>query len=202
MNVYVMADEKVVVHQSQILLQDIADVFCNATKMQNKLRTLPVCQELTKRESQQVVDLYKLLCDWMKDNPEVSVQFIGATKVLVEFEVEKRGLAETLWTALKIVFACCICFFGATFTIMAFHNDIGIGGVFEKIYQLFMGRHPSGLYVLEISYSVGLALGIVLFFNHLGGKRISKDPTPVEVAMESYEQGVNQTIIAQDKSRE
>lgn len=201
MNVYVMADEKVVVHQSQILLQDIADVFCNATKMQNKLRTLPVCQGLTKRESQQVVDLYKLLCEWMTDNPEASVQFIGAIKVLVEFEEEKRGLAENLWTALKIVFACCICFFGATFTIMAFHNDIGIGGVFEKIYQLFMGQHPSGLYVLEISYSAGLALGIILFFNHLGGKRISKDPTPVEVAMESYEQGVNQTIIAQDKSR-
>lgn len=202
MNVYIMANEKVVVHQSKIFLQDIADVFCNAPKMQNNIRKIPVCERLTSKHSQQIVDLYKIFCEWMREHPDFQVEFLGETTVLVEFQSEDKGKAYFLWTLFKIIFACCICFFGATFTIMAFHNDIGISGVFEKIYQLYMGNHPSGLYVLEIAYSLGLSLGIILFFNHVGGKRINSDPTPVEVAMEKYEQDVNQTIIAKKKNKQ
>lgn len=199
MNVYVMANEKVVVHQSKIFLQDVADVFCNVPQMQNNIRQIPVCEGLTPKHSQQVVDLYKLFCDWMRDHPDFQVEFLGENQVLVEYQTEKVSVFGNIWTIIKIVFACSICFFGATFTIMAFHNDIGISGVFEKIYGLYMGGHPSGLYVLEIAYSLGLSIGIILFFNHVGGKRISRDPTPVEVAMKKYEQDVNQAIITKEK---
>ena len=49
--------------------------------------------------------------------------------------------------------------------------------------------------MIEISYSIGLALGIIVFFNHVGGRRITKDPTPIEVAMKNYEKDVDTTLI-------
>ena len=58
-----------------------------------------------------------------------------------------------------------------------------------------MGHEPKAVNVLEISYSVGLAAGIILFFNHIGGRRITKDPTPIEVSMKNYERDVNQALI-------
>ena len=48
---------------------------------------------------------------------------------------------------------------------------------------------------MEISYSMGLAIGIVVFFNHIGGRRITKDPTPIEVEMAIYEKEVNDALI-------
>lgn len=36
---------------------------------------------------------------------------------------------------------------------------------------------------MEIMYAIGLALGIIIFYNHFGGKRLSSDPTPLEVQM-------------------
>jgi len=42
---------------------------------------------------------------------------------------------------------------------------------------------------------VGIAVGIIIFYNHLGGKRITKDPTPIEVQMRLYEDDVNTTLI-------
>ncbi len=59
-----------------------------------------------------------------------------------------------------------ICFFGSAFTIMAFHNDVGLADVLS-----------------------------IVFYNHIGGKRLTSDPTPLEVEMRNYERDVNQALV-------
>jgi stage V sporulation protein AA len=49
--------------------------------------------------------------------------------------------------------------------------------------------------VIEVAYSIGLAAGIIIFYNHIGGKRLTSDPTPLEVEMRNYESDVNKAII-------
>ena len=61
---------------------------------------------------------------------------------------------------------------------------------------MVLNREPQCLNALEVSYSVGLAAGIIIFFNHVGGRRITKDPTPIEVAMRNYEEDVDKALIA------
>lgn len=78
---------------------------------------------------------------------------------------------------------------------MAFHNDIGISDVFIRVYEMVMDEPSDGITILEISYSIGLASGIILFFNHIGGRRITKDPTPIEVEMRIYEDQVNNALV-------
>ena len=78
---------------------------------------------------------------------------------------------------------------------MAFHNDIGISDVFIRVYEMVMDEPSDGITILEISYSIGLASGIILFFNHIGGRRITKDPTPIELEMRIYEDQVNNALV-------
>ena len=78
---------------------------------------------------------------------------------------------------------------------MAYHNDIGIVNVFSQIHRIVMGTEPTGISVLEVSYSIGLSLGIIVFFNHVGKRRITTDPTPIEVEMRKYEADVNTTLV-------
>ena len=92
---------------------------------------------------------------------------------------------------------CLVSFFGTAFTIMAYHNDVGINEVFTEVYRMVMNEEPQGLNVLEVSYSVGLAAGIIVFFNHVGGRRLTKDPTPIEVSIRQYEEDVDKALIAQ-----
>ena len=56
-------------------------------------------------------------------------------------------------------------------------------------------QESNGFTVMEIMYSVGIAVGIIVFYNHFGGKRITKDPTPIEVQMRLYEDDVNTTLV-------
>ena len=56
--------------------------------------------------------------------------------------------------------------------------------------------------VLEISYSVGLAVGIIGFFNHFAAIKLNTDPTPLEVEMRLYEDNISKTLIANDGRKE
>ena len=94
---------------------------------------------------------------------------------------------------IKTILIGIIIFFGSAFTIMAFHNDIGIVTLFEQIYSQVTGSVPDSMGGLEIGYSVGLAAGILFFFNHLKLKKEKTDPTPLQVEMYKYNQDVSDT---------
>ena len=48
---------------------------------------------------------------------------------------------------------------------------------------------------MEIAYSAGLMIGILIFFNHFGKRRFTVDPTPMEVQMRVYENDIQTTLI-------
>ena len=49
--------------------------------------------------------------------------------------------------------------------------------------------------MFQIPYSIGLGLGMVLFFNHFFRKRINEEPSPLEVEMFNYQQDIDQYVI-------
>lgn len=65
-----------------------------------------------------------------------------------------------------------------------------------------MGQEADGATALEISYSVGLALGILIFFNHFAKWKMNSDPTPLEVEMRLYEENISKTLIQNDERKE
>ena len=101
----------------------------------------------------------------------------------------------SIFLVAKVAFVCLVSFFGTGFTIMAYHNDVGVRELFAEIYELVMNRKPDGINVLEVSYSIGLAVGITVFFNHIGGRKLKKDPTPIEVSIRNYEEDVDKALV-------
>ena len=83
---------------------------------------------------------------------------------------------------------------------MTFNNDVDIPALFGQIYTQVTGQEANGFSVLEISYSIGIGLGVLFFFNHFGRMKLTDDPTPMQVQMRLYEDDVNTTVI-EDASR-
>ena len=90
---------------------------------------------------------------------------------------------------------------GAAFSIMTFNTDVDVGTLFKQIYQQVTGNISSGFTILEISYSIGLAAGVLFFFNHFGKKKFSADPTPMQVQMRQYEDDVNTTLLEESSRK-
>lgn len=193
--VYLKCERNVEVQSPDVFLSDLGTVRCQDTILTARLRALKVHHFSNKEETKRcVISVLKLVELMEAENPNITVQIIGEPDVLVEWISVKRHKGLQQW--LKAALVCLISFFGTAFTIMAYHNDIGINEVFTEFYRLVMNREPQGLNPLEVSYSIGLAAGIIVFFNHVGGRRLTKDPTPIEVSIRNYEEDVDKTLIA------
>ena len=93
--------------------------------------------------------------------PEVEVQNLGEADIIVTYENQKTP--PYLWHILKVAVVAAIIFFGSAFSIMAFNNDVGGTKLFGQIYELVMGKQSDGFTVLEVTYSIGLTFGILIF---------------------------------------
>lgn len=192
--VYLKCDRNIEVQAQDVFMSDVGEVRCSDKTVCARIKALKVHHFAKKSTRRCVISSLKLVELMEEECPDISVQIVGEPDVLVEWVdvAEKKSWQQWLKTA----FVCLVSFFGTAFTIMAYHNDVGINEVFTEIYKIVMNREPQGLNVLEVSYSVGLAAGIIIFFNHVGGRRLSKDPTPIEVAMRNYEEDVDKALIA------
>ena len=192
--IYINAEQNVELQSEDVYVKDIGSLTCSDAHVLAKVKAIKLHHFKRDEQKRQVISLLKVIEEIEKVYPNVSVQSIGEPETLVEYiSVNKhKGFAQ--W--IKLLFVAMVSFFGTAFTIMAFHNDIGINEVFSKVYEMVMGQPGDGYGILELAYSAGLAIGIIVFFNHIGGRRITKDPTPIEVEMRIYEEDVNKALIA------
>lgn len=191
--VYLKLDRNCEVSTPDVYLKDLGSVACVDEKLLAKMKVLKVYKFQDKKENRIVISAIKLIDLMQQAEKNVVIENIGEMDVVVEWIAKKQ--TNIFFDKLKIAMVCLLSFFGTAFTIMAFHNDIGIRELFSTLYGIVMGKESDGLGWLELFYSIGLGLGITIFFNHVGGKRITKDPTPIEVAMRTYEKDVNTALV-------
>lgn len=191
--IYIKAEQNVEMQSADVYVKDIAKLACSDAQVLAKVKAIKLHHFKKDEPKRQVISLLKVIEEIDKVCPGADVQSIGESAVMIDYiNVNKhKGPIQMV----KLVFVALVSFFGTSFTIMAFHNDIGINEVFTKLYEMVTGYQGDGYGILELSYSLGLAIGIIVFFNHIGGRRITKDPTPIEVEMRIYEEDVNKALI-------
>ncbi len=197
---YLKLNEISEVHEKSVYLKDVAQLYCDDKPTLNRCQALKIKtihQEKDKRYVENVLDVIEKIHEM-----DVSIQVtnLGETDFIIDYQKSKSP--KYLWQWTKTWFVCIVCFFGAAFAIMTFNNDASVGDVFKEVYKIVMGRESDGFTILELSYSIGLMLGIVLFFNHFSVWKLSTDPTPLEVEMRLYEDNISKTLIQNDGRKE
>lgn len=195
---YIKGDRNVEVTEQDVFLKDIVTMECSDKNILPKLQALKILKIHGKKEQRYVVSVLEIIACIHACYPKVEVQNLGETDIIVTYENQKTP--PYAWHILKVTVVAAVIFFGSAFSIMAFNNDVGGTELFGQIYELVMGKQSDGFTILEITYSIGLTIGILVFFNHFGKKRFTVDPTPMEVQMRLYENDI-QTTLVEDASR-
>lgn len=195
---YLKIDRNSCVNHPNVLLSDVAKVECENEVLLRKVKQLPIyhfegnSNEQSKHTTVsmsilRVIQLIHATCSGVIVVNEGEADFV--------IEYQKKQEIHGVLDKIKIVVLCIIVFFGSAFSIMAFNNDVSIPELFDQFYYQVMGVEASGVNALEVSYCVGLTLGIMIFFNHVGSKKITADPTPLQVEMRKYENDLDMTFI-------
>ncbi len=196
---YLKLEQKKQVSSEKALLGDVATLFCGERSVRNRLQALCVAHFSGPKKQRKILTVTDIIAKIQEIYPNIQVTPLGETDTIVEYVPPKKH--SLLWEWCKVALVCVICFFGAAFTIITFNNDVSAGSVFEELYKSFTGQTQTGITVLEITYALGLAIGILVFFNHFSGHRLTTDPTPIEVEMEQYEYNVNKSLISYDSRK-
>ena len=196
---YIKGSRDVEVTKPDVTLGDLLSMESTDKLMLAKVRTLKIVRFKKSGRQRCVVSLLKIIACIHGEFPQADIQNLGETDIIVTYEDQKTPAFA--WHIIKTVFVAAVTFFGAAFSIMAFNNDVDVTKLFGQIYELMTGQETNGYTVLEIAYSVGVAAGILIFFNHFGKKRFTVDPTPMEIQMRLYENDIQTTLIENSERR-
>ncbi|UNL84075.1 stage V sporulation protein AA [Priestia koreensis] len=137
-----------------------------------------------------IIDVMNVIQTIHQHYPDVDVQTIGPSETIVEVLLKKRSYSPFFFVLVWLLL-----FIGAALAIMNFHEDVSMQQVHQKLFYILTGIEDEKPLLLQIPYSIGLGMGMILFFNHLFRKRINEEPSPLEVEMFNYQQDLDQYVI-------
>ena len=182
-----------IVEKKEIKVEDLGRLQGQAALVE-KAKTIEVMHLAgTKKERRlvSVMDVIECISTELKD---VCIINVGAADVVVSWRPMTQKAPLPVWEKVKTIVICGILFFGAMFAIMTFHTDAAVPDVFVEVNRIFTGQEEPRPFWLIGSYAVGLSVGSCVFFNHFSKKRLSDDPTPVEVEFADYEKKVEECL--------
>lgn len=190
---YIKAERSMEVTKHEVTLGDVLSMECTDQDIVTRLKTEKLLKVPENGQNRFVCSILKVIEKIHQVYPGLDIENLGETDFIITYEKQKTpGKAMHV---LKTTGVVLITFLGSAFSIMAFNNDVDVGKMFGQVYEQLTGMPSDGFTLLEVCYSIGLIVGILVFFNHFAGKRFSVDPTPMEVEMRLYENDIQTTLV-------
>lgn len=140
-----------------------------------------------------VIDVMKVIEIIQQKASHLQINLLGSGQTLVEIIYEKKKTHPIFFGLVWLLL-----FIGAALAIFYFHEDVSMQQVHQRLYYMITGEFNAQPLLFQIPYSLGLGLGMVLFFNHVFQKRINEEPSPLEVEMFQYQQSLDQYVIVNE----
>lgn len=174
---------------SVITLGDICQVYWDGER-EEMVRRIPIHRVDPKDGNLLILDIMQVIAKLRTALPETELEITGAPQIIVEVRRPRREpnrlLVGIVWLIL---------FIGSGLAIMNFHTDVSMPEVHQRIYFLLTGAHEKHPLWLQIPYSIGIGLGMLLFFNHLFKKKLNEEPSPLDVELFLYQQNLDEYYI-------
>ncbi|AOH55584.1 stage V sporulation protein AA [Peribacillus muralis] len=187
--VYIRMRNRVQVKGNQtVRIKDIARII----GPEDEIRMIEEILLLTvKKEDRSiiVIDLAQVIMAIRKVDPSIEVETFGPSQTIIEIILTKKKMSF-----LTFALVWFLLFIGGAMTIMNFHVDVSMGEVHQKIFTIITGKVEEKPLLIQIPYSFGLGIGMILFFNHFFKKRFNEEPSPLEVEMFNYQQDLDRYV--------
>lgn len=179
--------KKVRLHE-KVCLKDIAWIQADED-VKKKLVHLFICEIEKKDLTYKVLDIFMVIEKIRKLYPEYEIETVGPAQIVLRLEQNKPKIFP-----LYVAFIWCLLFIGAAMAIMNFHYDVSMEDVQHRLHAMITGEDGRSILWFQVPYSIGLGLGMILFFNHIFKKKLNEEPSPLEVEMHNYDEDVRRYV--------
>ncbi|MDD9267575.1 stage V sporulation protein AA [Paenibacillus sp. GCM10023248] len=177
---------------SVVQLRHIAQIFVEP-EYEEKLSQLIIHRPQQADGNRVLIDMMLIVRKVKELYPELQIEHFGEPHVLLEINSDDKKASPVL-----IGLVWLLLFIGSGLAIMNFHADVSMLQVHQRIYELMTGRKIDHPLILQVPYSLGIGVGMVIFFNHLFKKKFNEEPSPLEVEMFMYQENINHYVITEE----
>ncbi|CRK83989.1 stage V sporulation protein AA [Neobacillus massiliamazoniensis] len=189
-SIYIRMRNRVQARPNQIiLLKDVAQIIAPEICLPT-LQNLKIYHLSQMDRNIAIIDVMKVIHHITELFAEMDIQTIGPAQTIIEVMEKKKKVSTVFFLLIWFLL-----FFGSMMAIMNFHDDVSMKNVHEKIYTIITGKVDPKPLLFQIPYSLGLGLGMILFFNHFFQKRFNEEPSPLEVEMFNYQMDLDNYVI-------
>lgn len=190
-NLFIKIDQSIVVDKSKVCLEDVAKIYCSNKDIEENVKKIVLYEFEKGDDTKKIVSIMKPIELIQQKYKNIQIENLGEQDFIIYYKKNKESKPKVI----NIIFMCLLAFFGAGYSVMAYNTDVNAVDLFSKLHELFMGKSPEDPSIIQLAYSIGLAIGVIIFFNHGGNKWVSDDPTPLQVQTRLYEQDVNTSVV-------
>jgi len=176
--------------QAVVLIGDVAQMIATDDRLLEKVKQLPLYNIQPHDKNIVIIDIMKVIDAILRFDQTIDVQTIGPAQTIVEVVYEKKHVPF-----LYFLLVWLLLFVGSALAIMNFHEDVSMKETHQHLYTMITGETAEKPLLFQIPYSLGLGLGMILFFNHVFRKRLNEEPSPLEVEMFNYQQSLDQYVL-------
>jgi stage V sporulation protein AA len=195
--VYIRTKQSIYVQPlAKIRLKDVARVT-------GQKRHIPMIEQMilhqVSEEDQNIVviDTFMMIEQILEKFPELEIELIGPNQCVVHVEKHQNQPSALLISGIWILL-----FIGAAMAIMNFHYDVSMQEVQQKLHFMLTGEEVEHPLWIQVPYSIGLGIGMILFFNHWFQKRFNEEPSPMEVEIFNYQEDLDHYVAIKENKVE
>jgi len=193
-SIYLRLKKRISISKKQVVkLQDAAHVLTDNKEMEQQLKHIILYKHREQDGNRVVIDLLQIIELLKQKWPGIQIDVYGDPQILVM--ISEKGKNPHY---IVLVICWLLLFCGSGLALMNFHADVNMKETHIRIVELLTGEKVEHPLWFQIPYSIGVGIGMVLFFNHIFKKKFNEEPNPLEVEMFMYQENVNAYVIAEE----
>lgn len=194
MDIYVSLHRKTTVTKKRLIqLKDIAEISA-PEHIRRQAENIIIYRIEEDKKENYIISIIQVIQAIVKEIPKATISNTGTANTVLQYLPEDYK-ENKLWGICKLTAIVLILFLGSAITIIAYYEDTSLIKVFRFIQEMFTGESVNNPYWISIPYSIGIGVGITVFYNQFGTKKLTDDPTPIQVEMTKYDADIDACLV-------
>ena len=178
--------------ETTVYLAQIASIIA-PVEIKRVIQALPIYKIKKADKNTVVLDAISIIEKISTLYPGYDIQIVGPNHTIINVLIEKRKMPYVFFLLVWLLL-----FIGSGISIMKVNEDVRMQVVQQKLFYSLTGIWEEKPLLFQIPYSLGLGIGMILFFNHIFKRKINQKPSPKKLEMFQYQQSIGQYLLIKE----
>lgn len=176
------------ISKSSILIKDIYDIY--PIDIKDNLKNIVLRNYKNNESKYDVIHLGEVVDLIKKQYPKVHINFLKTDDIVIFFDDNKKDKTKYL----RVVIVSMVVLMGSIMGIMNFHSDVNMEQSQFKMVDAITKDGNKYLGYFQIPYSIGIGVGVALFFNKFIPTYSKDEPSPLDLKINSLNKDIENEI--------